>query len=98
MEPVQTGAVPHLEAHTLAPAGWDRVEAGAVLGLGQRQPVEVDRGGLGERVLDQGVEALAAAGEKDRLDDLPGTEVGDVPAAAGDGINTLGHEAAHLGE
>jgi hypothetical protein len=58
----------------------------------------MDRGGLGEGVFDQRVEALAAPSEEDWLGHLPGTEVGDESAASGDRIDTLGYEAPHIGE
>ena len=79
----------------LAPTGRDRVEAGAVCGLRKRQPVKVDGRGLREGVLDDGVEVVAAARNNDRLHDLPRTEVGDVLAAAGDGIRSFDQQALY---
>ncbi len=70
MKPVQAGPVLHLEAHALARARRDRIEARPVLRFRERQSVEMDGSGLRERVLDRGVEDLAAARDEDRLRDL----------------------------
>src|SRR6185295_3362552 len=98
MEPVQARAVLHLEAHALALAGRNRVEPRAVLGLRKRQSVEVHRGGLGQCIFDQRVEALATSREQDRLGDLAGAEVGDVSAAPGDRVDAQYAETFYVRE
>ena len=92
MEPVQPGAVLHLEAQAFARTRSDRIEAGAVLRLRERQAVEMDGGGLRQRVLDHGVEALAAPCDEDRLRHPSRAEVRHVAATAGERILPLDDE------
>ena len=98
MEPIQPGAVLHFEAHPLARARLDRIETCAVGCFRQRQPVEVHGGGLRQGVLDDAIEALAAAREEDRLRDPPRPEVCHVPATPGDRVGAFYDETSHVRE
>ena len=98
MEPVQPGAVLHFEAHPLGRAWLDRIESCAVGRFRQRQPVEMDGSGLRQCVLDDTIEALAAAREQDRLRDLPRPEVCHVSATPGDGVGALDDETSYVRE
>src|SRR2546430_6531512 len=95
MEPVQPGAVLHFEAHPLARAWLNRIETRAVGRFRQRQPGEVHGGGLRQRVLDDAIEALAAARPEDRLRDSPRPEVCHVSATPGDGGGTFHAQTSH---
>jgi hypothetical protein len=96
VKPVQPRAVFHLEAHALAGARGDGVEAGTVLRFGQREAVEVHRGGLGQGILDRGIEGLAAARPEDGLGDSPRPEVGNVAASSGKGVRPFDDQAANV--
>ena len=93
VEPVESRTVSHIEAQRLGRAGFERVEARAVLRFGKRQAVKVNGRRLREPVLDSRVETIAAPCDEDRMPHSLRSQIGDIAAAAEHGVAMLDGKA-----
>jgi hypothetical protein len=73
----------------LSRARRDCIEPCAVLRFGQSEPVKVDGRGLRQPVFDDGIEAIAAPRDDDRIFDPLSVHIGHVAAAAEQRIDAL---------
>ena len=93
VEPVESRTVSHFEVQRLACAGFERVEARAVLRFGKRQAVKVNGRRLRQPVFDSPVESIAAPRDDDRMRDPSRSQIGDIAAAAEHRVAMLDREA-----